>query len=79
MSWLRVLTPWRTDDEISAYVIAEVEAGRIKREYAPFLERSLRDEAAGRCVIMRNPNVKPRPPRSPGQQGRRWNGAWWHH
>ena len=78
MAWWRPFTSWRSDDEIATYVIAEVEAGRIKPELASMVERALRDEAAGKCVVMRKPDIRPRPPRAPGLQGRRFNGAWWH-
>ena len=78
MAWWRPFVFSRTDDEISTYVIGEVKAGRIKPETAPALERTLRDEAAGKCVVMRNPGIKPRPPRAPGMQSRRYNGMWWH-
>jgi hypothetical protein len=42
MAWRRA-TP-RTDDEITAYITAEVAAGRIKPEFAHLYEKSLRDE-----------------------------------
>ena len=58
-------TPHRTDDEIAAYVAAEVKAGRVAPGFAQTLERMLREEADGKCVIMRDPKVKPRPPRRP--------------
>ena len=69
MAWWRPFTSWRSDDEIATYVIAEVEAGRIKPELASMVERALRDEAAGKCIVMRNPGIKPRPPRAPGLAG----------
>jgi hypothetical protein len=75
----RLFTPWRSDDEISAYVAAEVTAGRVKPERASMLERALRDEQAGRCIIMRDPKIVKRLPRGPGQQQRRFNGLWWHY
>ena len=64
MSWWRPFIPWRTDDEIAAYVCREVEAGHIKPEWAPMLERALRDEAAGKCVVMRKPKIVRKLPRS---------------
>ena len=77
MSWWRLIS-WRTDDEIASYVAAEVKAGRITPEWGPWLEKALRDEADGKCTIMRSPKIKPRPPKAPGLQERRWNGHWWH-
>ena len=71
-------TSHRTDDQIAAYVTAEVEAGRIPLHLAHACERALRDEADGKGHVMRNPGIKPKPPRAPGRQGRRWNG-WWHY
>jgi hypothetical protein len=65
MAWWHSFIPWRSDDEIAAYVIAEVAAGRIPRELAPACERALRDEAAGKCTIMRTPKIVRRLPRSP--------------
>jgi hypothetical protein len=70
MSWWRFFVPARTDDEIAAYVIAEVEAGRIPRELAPACERALRDEAAGKCTIMRKPKIVKRLPRNPEEARR---------
>jgi hypothetical protein len=76
----RLFAPFRrSDDEITAYVATKVETGRITPEWAPLLERALREEAAGKCVIMRNPQIKPRPPKAPGMQSAsRYNGFWWH-
>ena len=72
MSWWRFI-PWRSDDEIADYVCGEVEAGRIKPEWAPMLERALRDEAAGKCVVMRKPKIVRRLRRSPEEAHRaRW-------
>jgi hypothetical protein len=64
MPWLPT-TPPRTDEEIAAYVTAEVEAGRVPLERAQALERLLRDEADGKCVVMRDPKIRPKPPRKP--------------
>ena len=64
MSWWRVLPP-RTDDEITERVTAMVRAGEIKPELAPMFERALRDEQAGKAIVMRNPGVRPRPPKRP--------------
>ena len=58
-------TPHRSDDEIAKYVTVEVEAGRVSLEWAPKLERILRDEADGKCVVMRDPKIKRRLPRKP--------------
>jgi hypothetical protein len=58
-------TRWRSDDEIARYVTAEVEAGRIPLHLARACEQALRDEADGKCVVMRDPKIKPRPPRKP--------------
>jgi hypothetical protein len=63
MSWWRPAQ--RSDDEITRYVMGEVEAGRIALERAPMVERILRDEAAGKCVVMRDPKIIKRPPRKP--------------
>jgi hypothetical protein len=76
MAWWHPFRSQRTDDEIASYVVGEVAAGRIKPESAPMVERILRDEAAGRCVVMRDPKIRPRPPRAPGRQSRRFNGLW---
>jgi hypothetical protein len=62
MSWWRPARPC-TDNEITAYVAAEVVAGRIKTELAPMVERALRDEAAGKCVVMRDPKIVRRFPK----------------
>jgi hypothetical protein len=63
--WWRPFIPWRSDDAIAAYVVKEVEAGRIPRELAPACERALRDEADGKCIVMRKPKIVRRLPRSP--------------
>jgi hypothetical protein len=42
-----------------------VNAGEIKPELAQMFERALRDEAAGKVIIMRDPGIRPRPPRKP--------------
>ena len=55
MAWWHPFIFWRSDDEIAAYIVEEVAAGRIPRELAPACERALRDEAAGKCIVMRNP------------------------
>jgi hypothetical protein len=68
MSWWPF--KWRSDDEIADYVCGEVEAGRITPEWAPWLERALRDEAAGRCVVMRKPKIVRKLPRSPEEARR---------
>jgi hypothetical protein len=58
-------TPHRSDDEIAKYVAAEVKAGRIPLELARGCEQALRDEADGKCLVMRNPRIKKRPPKRP--------------
>lgn len=63
--WWWPFAPDRTDDEIATYVAAEVAAGRVKPDFAQRLERILRDEADGKCVVMRDPKIRPRPPRRP--------------
>jgi hypothetical protein len=65
MAWWHPFIFWRSDDEIAAYIVEEVAAGRIPRELAPACERALRDEAAGKCVVMRDPKIVRRLPRSP--------------
>jgi hypothetical protein len=42
-----------------------VSKGEIKAAHAHMYERVLRDEAAGRSTIMRDPKIKPKPPRRP--------------
>ena len=64
MPWLPT-TPQRTDAEIAAYVVAEVEAGRIPAALAPMCEKALRDEADGKCVVMRDPKLKRSFPKGP--------------
>jgi Bacterial regulatory protein, Fis family len=39
------------------YIAAEVAAGRIAPALAPMFERNLRDEQAGKCVIIRDPKI----------------------
>jgi hypothetical protein len=70
MSWWHPFIPWRSDDEIARYVCDEVEAGRIPPAMARACERALRDEAAGKCVIMRKPHIVRRLPRSPEEARR---------
>ena len=65
MSWWHPFTPHRSDDEIAAYVVKEVAAGRIPPALAQACERALRDEAAGKAIVMRDPKIKPRMPRKP--------------
>jgi hypothetical protein len=50
--------PWRSDSEISKYVVDEVAAGRVKLENTQALEQALRDEADGRTIIMRDPGIR---------------------
>jgi hypothetical protein len=65
MSWWHPYTPHRTDDKIAAYVTAEVKAGRIPLELAQRVEQVLRDEADGKTTVMRDPKIRPRPPKKP--------------
>jgi hypothetical protein len=65
MSWWHPFTPQRSDDEIAAHVAAMVNAGKIKPELAPMIERVLRDEADGKSTVMRDPMIRPKPPRRP--------------
>jgi len=39
--------------------------GRIKPEVARWVEKALRDEADGKATIMRDPKIRPRPPKKP--------------
>ena len=62
------MAPIRThahDDEITLRIAAEVAAGRIAPALAHMYERALRDEQAGKATIMRDPGVRPKPPRRP--------------
>ena len=61
----RPTPPQRSDDEIAHRVATMVAKGEIKPELAPMFEKALRSEADGRSVVMRNPGVKPKPPRRP--------------
>ena len=45
----------RSDAEIARYVAAEILAGRVRPECGQTLERILRDESDGKCVVMRDP------------------------
>jgi hypothetical protein len=54
MSWWRPFREPLSDDAIAERVAAMVAEGEIKAEMAPHIERALRDEAACKCVIMRN-------------------------
>jgi hypothetical protein len=63
---------------IARYVRDEVRAGRVRPENAKHLERALRDEAEGRCIIMRKPpRVARRWPRSPEEARAGRGTAWW--
>ena len=42
-----------------------VNKGEIKPEQAEIFERALRDEQDGKSIVMRNPHIKPKPPRKP--------------
>ena len=65
MSWWRPSAPLRSDDEIAARVAAMVAAGEIKPELAQMYEKALRAEADGKGHIMRDPRIRPKPPRRP--------------
>ena len=65
MSWWRPLPLKRSDDEIAARIVAMVNAGEIKPELAEMYERALRSEADGSSMVMRNPGIRPRPPKKP--------------
>ena len=65
MAWWHPFTPRRTDDEIAKHIKAEVKAGRIPLHLAHLYEKAWRDEADGRCTIMRRPHIVKRPPRKP--------------
>ena len=65
MRWWWPSPPQRSDAEISIRVAKMVNAGEIKPELAQMFERALRDEAAGKVIIMRDPGIRPRPPRKP--------------
>ena len=71
MRWWWPSPPQRSDDEISLRVAKMVIAGEIRAEFAAMYERALRDEAAGKSVVMRDPGVRPRPPRRTSW-ARRW-------
>ena len=64
MPWTPIVKH-RTDAEIADYVTAEVEAGRVPLEQARRLEQTLRDESDGKLIVMRDPQIKRRPPRKP--------------
>jgi len=42
-----------------------VERGEIPAALAGMFERALRDEQAGKAIVMRDPGVRPRPPKRP--------------
>jgi hypothetical protein len=63
--WWRPFTKPRSDYEIAERVAAEVAAGRIAPTLAPMFEKALRDEQAGKAIVMRDPGVRPRPPKRP--------------
>ena len=48
-----------------------VNKGEIKPEQAEMFERALRDEQDGKSIVMRDPGVRPRPPRRPS-----WASRW---
>ena len=68
MSWWRKLAPRRSDDEITARVVALVNAGEISPAMAPMIERALRAEADGKAITMTTllrSVPRPRLPRKP--------------
>ncbi|MET4514310.1 hypothetical protein [Bradyrhizobium sp. I1.7.5] len=69
MSWWWPRAPHRTDDEITAYVDREVKEGRVAAANAQRLEQLLRDEADGKAYIPRDPQNKPKLPRTPSWEG----------
>jgi hypothetical protein len=68
--WWWPFVPQRTDDEIATRIATMVDAGEISPELAHLYERALRDEQAGRCIVMRDPKIRPKPPRKPSWE--RW-------
>ena len=66
MHWWWPSPPQRTDDEISLRVAALVNAGEIKPDLATAYERALRDEAAGKSIVMRAA------PATPAELGKKW-------
>ena len=61
-----------TKAELIQFIInreRKVDAPAPQPEPLPYLEqlrqRALQDERDGKCVVMRNPGVKPKPPRRP--------------
>ena len=65
MRWWWPTPPRRSDDEISLRVAKMVTTGEIKPDLAPMFEKILRDERDGRAIVMRDPGIRPRPPRKP--------------
>ena len=65
MPWWHPRTPHQTDDAIAKHIAAEVKAGRIPLALAQMYEKALRDEADGKSTVMRNPQIKMRPPKRP--------------
>jgi hypothetical protein len=57
--------PVRSDDEIAAIVVAAVKSGAIKPELAHMYASALQDEADGKSIVMRDPGIRPRPPKKP--------------
>ena len=59
MSWWRPFRPDYSDDEIAFRVARMVSTGEIKPEQARWIEKALRDEQAGKCVVIRaDPDLK---------------------
>ena len=65
MRWWWPTPPQRSDDEISIRVATMVNTGAIKPALAAMFEKALRDEAAGKSIVMRDPGVRPRLPKKP--------------
>ena len=57
--------PPRSDDEIAARIATGVASGKIRPEFAHMYASALQDEANGDGIVMRNPKIKPKPPRKP--------------
>ena len=71
MRWWWPTPPQRTDDEITARINTMVSTGQIRADQAPMYERALRDEVDGKAIVMRDPGIRPRPPRRPS-----WASRW---
>ena len=66
-----------SDEEIVARVSEMVKRGRIAPELAPAFVKVLQDEAAGKCIVMRDPGPQRRRlPRSP-EEAQGLPRPWW--